>query len=597
MNSPKPKITNLQIFKAFWQGVKPTAWLYALWLTLHAVGSIVGIIIPLYYKKFFDIVSQAGGKDAIAASLIQIISIVFILHIVSWLSFQSGFFLYHRILSKTLAWLKQNAFDYLLHHSHEFFVNSFTGSLVQRIGRFSRAFESIADIIGLEVLPMIIMIAGSIIVTWTLAPVISLVIALWVIFFFSFNFFYAKWVYKYNLASAAADSKTSAALSDSVSNHPSITTFTGHDYEQKYIKEVTENQSRLLRITWNMYQYSYAVQALLLFVVEFAVFYYAIKFWQHGLITVGTFVLAQVYIIGVGNRLWGLGRMIRVFYVALADSREMIEIMRKPHGIVDISAARNLQVKEAKVVFDNVAFIYGEDKGQSKEVIRDFNLTIKTGEKVALIGPSGAGKTTVTKLLLRLYDISAGNILIDGQNIREVTQESLRKNISLVPQDPILFHRSLMENIRYGKRTATDEEVIRAAKLAHCDEFIDVLPNKYETLVGERGVKLSGGERQRVAIARAILKNAPILILDEATSSLDSHSESLIQEALDTLMRGRTTIVIAHRLSTIRKMDRIIVMENGAIREEGTHSSLIKNDSSLYKKLWDLQAGGFVVDQ
>ena len=210
-----------------------------------------------------------------------------------------------------------------------------------------------------------------------------------------------------------------------------------------------------------------------------------------------------------------------------------------------------------------------------------------------MIGSSGAGKTTLVRLLLRLFNITSGCISIDGVDISKISQENLRENISFVPQDPILFHRTLMENIRYGRRDATDEEVLNAAHLAHCDEFIHALPNRYETYVGERGVKLSGGERQRVAIARAILKNSPILILDEATSSLDSQSEILIQDALHKLIKGKTTIVIAHRLSTIREMDRIIVLKKGKIIEDGTHEELINKDIGLYKKLWNLQAGGF----
>ena len=217
-----------------------------------------------------------------------------------------------------------------------------------------------------------------------------------------------------------------------------------------------------------------------------------------------------------------------------------------------------------------------------------------TNRVTAIIGPSGCGKSTFIRLILRLYDLAGGKILIDDNDIHSVTQGSLRENVSLVPQDPVLFHRTLMENIRYGRKDATDEEVYQAARLAHCDEFVQALPLKYETYVGERGIKLSGGERQRIAIARAILKNAPILILDEATSSLDSESESLIQDALDVLMKNKTTIVIAHRLSTIRKMDRIIVMDGGAIIEDNTHDELLKNEHSLYGRLWKLQAGGFI---
>jgi ATP-binding cassette subfamily B protein len=213
---------------------------------------------------------------------------------------------------------------------------------------------------------------------------------------------------------------------------------------------------------------------------------------------------------------------------------------------------------------------------------------------VAFIGPSGAGKSTVVKLLMRLYDLESGEILIDGQNIAKVNQESLRQNIAMVPQDPILFHRTLKENIRYGRREATDQEVYRAAELSHCDDFLNILPDGYETYVGERGIKLSGGERQRVAIARAMLKNAPILILDEATSSLDSHSEALIQEALDRLMKKKTVIIIAHRLSTISGADKIIVIDNGQIAEQGSHNQLLAKTGGLYQKLWHLQAGGFI---
>ncbi len=224
--------------------------------------------------------------------------------------------------------------------------------------------------------------------------------------------------------------------------------------------------------------------------------------------------------------------------------------------------------------------------------VQDLSLAIRGGEKVALVGPSGAGKSTLTKLLFRFYDVTNGSITIDGQDIRAVSQDSLRHAISLVPQEPILFHRTILENIRYGRPDATEEDVINAAKKARCHEFISRLPDGYTTYVGERGIKLSGGERQRVAIARAILKNAPILVLDEATSSLDSESEALIQEALTELMEGKTTIVIAHRLSTVMQMDRILVLDGGNVVDEGTHAALIERDG-LYQSLWNIQAGGF----
>jgi ABC-type multidrug transport system fused ATPase/permease subunit len=297
-------------------------------------------------------------------------------------------------------------------------------------------------------------------------------------------------------------------------------------------------------------------------------------------------------VIQVTHRLWSFSRIIRDLYESFADAKEMAEIMLRPHEIAQNADAEALISEKGKIEFTNVTFGFGDNS----PVISDLSLTIAPGERIALVGPSGAGKTTFVKLLMRFYDPKEGAVLIDGQKIKNVDIVSLRSALALVPQDPSLFHRSLLENIRYGRPDASDDEVIAAARLANCDEFISVLPLGYETLVGERGVKLSGGERQRVAIARAFLRNAPILILDEATSSLDSESEGLIQDALLRLMQGRTTIVIAHRLSTIRHMDRIVVMEEGKITEDGAHEALIKNGGK-YSLLWSLQQGGFLQDE
>ena len=266
-------------------------------------------------------------------------------------------------------------------------------------------------------------------------------------------------------------------------------------------------------------------------------------------------------------------------------------LMHTPLGVSDVAEADQLSVRRGEIQFENVRFHY--DKA-SKAVFQDFSLTVAAGERVALVGHSGGGKSTIVKLLLRLYDLNQGRILIDGQDIAKVTQKSLRRSVALVPQDPILFHRSIAENIAYAKPGATSVDIERVAKLAHAHEFIERLPKKYDTLVGERGVKLSGGERQRIAIARAMLADTPVLILDEATSSLDSLSEGFIQEALARLIQGRTTIVIAHRLSTIKRVDRILVIEVGKIVEEGSHAALLKKKDGLYRNFYELQAGGFI---
>ncbi len=311
--------------------------------------------------------------------------------------------------------------------------------------------------------------------------------------------------------------------------------------------------------------------------------------WKMGRIALPGIVLLYSYFGRLFDNLWSLGSIVRVYYESFADAEEMAVILNRPYEIIDEPTEKLINAK-GEIVFDNVTYIY---ENNNTKVLDRFNMKIPAGQKVAIVGTSGAGKTTFVRLLMRLFNLNDGQILIDGIDIKNISQENLREVISFVPQDPSLFHRTLMDNIRYGRRTATDEEVLDAAKLAHCSEFIGKLPEGYKTYVGERGVKLSGGERQRVAIARAILKDSPILILDEATSSLDSISEHYIQDAFENLMKGKTTIVIAHRLSTIQKMDRIIVLDKGEIAEEGTHKELLVKNG-IYANLWNHQTGGFL---
>jgi ATP-binding cassette subfamily B protein len=579
-----------QILKHFWLGVKPTKWLFFISYTLYFINCLISVFIPVYYKNFFDLLGKATNPQSSIDGLIKIILVIACLHFLMWLFWRSADFISSTMMSKTMAKLKQNAFNYTLKHSFSFFSNSFTGGLVQKVNRFTRAFEVLSNSVVYQIFPLLVTVVGSIIVTWFLAPIVSVLIIVWVVVFTTFNLGFSMWKLKYDTAVAEADSKTTGYLSDSITNNNAVSLFTAFNYESNSFKDVSDDQAKKTKFSWHLADTVDAVQSLLIFIVEFFIFYYALKYWERGLVTIGVFVLAQSYIIAVANQLWGLNKTIRGIYQGFADAKEMVEILVTPYEIKDIPNAKDLRVMNGEIAFKDVTFNFNE----TREVLSNINVTIKPGEKLALIGPSGAGKTTFVRLIMRLYDLTQGRIEIDGQDIHTVKQDSLRENISLVPQDPVLFHRTLLENIRYGRRDATDDEVKEAARLAHCDEFIDNLPLKYDTFVGERGIKLSGGERQRVAIARAILKHAPILILDEATSSLDSHSEMLIQSALDNLMKGCTTIVIAHRLSTIRKMDRIIAMKDGQIVEQGTHSELANKDSGLYKKLWDLQAGGFV---
>ncbi len=588
-----PKVSFWDITRAFWRGIRPQKWSLFFLLFLVLAINIISVITPLFYKQFFDVITLAQDKAQTAQSLIWIITQIAILHGIVWVLYRLHAVFTAGFQSSTMARLKQQSYDYLMKHSYGFFTNNFTGSMVQRVNRFARSFERISDQVFWDMFSLAIRVTSIIIIVYFINQWVALVILAWSVVFVAFNIFFSRWKIKYDLKVAEADSKATGYLSDTIANQNAVSLFAKFNFESQGYKNVTDAQAKITRFNWNLSAVIEAGQALLGFSIEFFLFYFTIKYWQQGLVTVGFFVLLQAYLINLIDQLWGFTRVIRNVYSAYADAKEMVEIMKLPHEIVDVLGAGDLAVKNGAIEFKKLQFSFNK----TRKVLNNINLVIKPGEKVALIGPSGAGKTTFIKLLLRLYSPTSGQILIDGQDIQMVTQDSLRQNISMVPQDPVLFHRTLAENIGYGKPNTTKKEIERAAKLAHCHEFIKNLPFGLETFVGERGIKLSGGERQRVAIARAILKNAPILILDEATSSLDSHSEMLIQDALSNLMKNKTTIVIAHRLSTIQKMDRIVVIDGGKIIEEGGHSQLLQNEKSLYKKLWTLQAGGFLAEE
>jgi ATP-binding cassette subfamily B protein len=389
---------------------------------------------------------------------------------------------------------------------------------------------------------------------------------------------------------AAADSRTTGHFSDIVSNILTVKMFGTGKREIIEFEKTTHEQEQLRFTAWLQQGFWNSLfQAISIGAFNIVIIAASVWLWANGTITAGAIVLVQVYVVTIFNIVWTISKNIVRASSALTDAQEMVAIFEQEPDVQDAMRPKRIKVTQGEIVFRNVSFGY-EDDGT---IFENLSFTITPGERVAFVGHSGAGKTTVTKLLLRFADVSKGVILIDGNDIAKVRQDELRSSIAYVPQDPVLFHRSIRDNIAYGKPNATDEEVISAATRARAHEFIERLKRGYNTMVGERGVKLSGGERQRVAIARAMLKDAPILVLDEATSSLDSISERYIQEALAELMQGRTTIVIAHRLSTIQGMDRIIVFGKGGIAEEGTHDVLLAQ-GGVYAALWNSQRGGFV---
>ncbi|MBU1164214.1 ABC transporter ATP-binding protein/permease [Patescibacteria group bacterium] len=553
-------------------------------------GEVMSVIVPLYFRDFFNILASGQSRDIITASLISILITIAILELAKWAfrrfaTFSDVYFTAHVMFD-----LANHCFAYLHKNSFSYFENNFVGSLVKRVKWFVNASERIVDRVSWHILPLIVSIT---IITYVLFQAnfwLGLAVFVWVIGFLLINWAFTKYKLKYDIAKSKAETATTRVLADTITNNVNVKLFNGYGRELNNFFKVVKKFRASQMLSWNLGNVMDSIQGFLMISLEIGTFYLAIRLWNKGVLTLGDFVLIQTYLITIFHRTWEFGRVIRDIYENLADAEEMTEILSTPHDILDVHGAKKLQVQKGEIEFSNVTFCYHK----TRNVLKKFNLRVKAGEKLGLVGPSGAGKTTVIKLILRMHDLTKGQIIIDGQDISKVTQESLWQNVSLVPQDPILFHRTLMENIKYGKPNVTNEEVIKAAKAAHCHEFITEFQEGYNTYVGERGVKLSGGERQRVAIARAILRNAPILILDEATSSLDSESEMLIQDALDKLMKDKTVIVVAHRLSTIRKMDRIIIIDQKGILEEGKHSELSKKKDGVYKKLWKLQAGGFI---
>lgn len=579
-----------ETFKIYYEHLIKYKWIALLVIISVVIGSLGSVIVPLFYKNFFDVLTSDGQAVDKVGVLRIIIFKILAVNLITWVFWRLATYGAAYFQSHTMEDLYNSSFAYLHKHSVNFFNNNFVGALVKRVNRFVSAFEDISDIFLWNFMGIVISVILFVVILFNRNMWLGLGILTWAIIYVLTNYAFAVYKMKYDLKRAEANSKLTGVLADTITNQLNVKIFSAYKRELNFFAKANAELRYWLRYTWNLGVIFEAIQTFLMIALEVGIFLLAINLWQKDIITIGDFVLIQAYVLTLMNRLWNFGGIIRKYYSRMADAKEMMEVLLEPHEIEDSAEAKKLKVTEGLVKFDKVYFSYN----QTRRVIDNFNLEIKPKEKVALVGPSGSGKSTLVNLLLRNYDLEKGQILIDGQRIDQITQESLWKNVALVNQDPILFHRTLMENIKYGRDKASDREVYKAAKLANADKFVNDFSDKYETYVGERGVKLSGGERQRVAIARAILKNAPILVLDEATSSLDSESEEMIQDALANLMKDKTVMVIAHRLSTIMKMDRIIVFDKGKIVEQGTHQELIRKSGGLYKKLWEKQVGGFI---
>ena len=491
--------------------------------------------------------------------------------------------------AKCAEYLAGLAFDAVINQSMTFHSNKFSGSLTSAANKLPGAFITLKSGFLWDIYPLFLTIVFSIISAGVVCGPFAIMLAVYVVVYMAVAIVTYYKTQDVDAELADAENKQTGQLADAITNEVSVKSYAREKFErgrfERATKRTREATMRVAKVSlWrnmsmnaiNMVTYAGLLVLIIL---------------SHNLF--GLTIANVVFLYSISNSLlsnvWTINHILRRVNRAFGDAKEMVKILDLPY-IVDDKTDKPLKVGEAKIEFDHVSFSHEKQK---EKLFSDFNLEIQPGKSVGLVGVSGSGKSTLTKLLLRFADVKKGAIYIDGQDIRDVTQKSLREAIAYVPQESSLFHRSVFENIAYGRPDATDEEVYEAARLANADEFIAGLPDGYDTLVGERGVKLSGGQRQRIAIARAILKDAPILVLDEATSALDSESESAIQEALANLMEGRTSIVVAHRLSTIAGLDKIVVLHDGKIVEQGSHKELLAKNGE-YAKLWSRQSGAFL---
>jgi ATP-binding cassette subfamily B protein len=577
-----------RVISLFWR----SAMRYPFRTSMALIGSAAAAVIGGYAGPFFiaQLLEKLQAGDVTIDSSMSLI----ILYIITQI--------YGQIISWRLnlyfTWTMQTAgqrdlygqiFSKLTEQSLSFHADRFGGALVSQTTKLIGAFERFWDTIIFQLVPTVSSVLAAVIILGLIFWQYAVVLLILSLIFMIAVLLGSKLLAVRNREEAQASTATNAYVADAVTN---IMTIKAHGREAEELATLTGRAN-----TWRQKSLSSMRGFLALStgystlnaMTNIAALIAAIWASEHHIISIGTVYLSITYTLIVARQLWEMNSIMRNYNRIMGDAHDMAEILNTQPAVVDKSTTP-LIVDKGAITFDNVTFTHA---GDGEPLFDGFTLHVKPGDRIGLVGRSGSGKTTLTRLLLRFADIEKGQIMIDDQNIADVSQKSLRRSIAYVPQEPMLFHRTLRENIGYGNPSATDEQIIKAAKQANALEFIEKLPKKFDTMVGERGVKLSGGQRQRIAIARAILMDAPILVLDEATSALDSESERLIQQALRTLMKGRTAIVIAHRLSTVQKMDRIIVLENGTINEEGSHAELLTK-KGIYADLWRHQSGGFI---
>ncbi len=575
----------------FWNFYKPYKWHVFLLLFFSIILGFNGFINSYLTKVIIDSLVDLNNQTKILDVIFWPAVFIFLhmeVYNISWRALDC-------VCLKTVPVIRNNiidnAFNYIHNHSQSFFQNSLSGAISNNISILADNINLISKIIFIRITRGVVQVSVAFISMYFVHPIFSFSLIIWTFFFLFISLKFSRRILTLSDAYAKSQSEVSGRIVDSITNFSNVKIFAGKNFESIILWKFLEvTKKRYQERSWFLIKFQYLQGLSITLLIGFTV-YILIQLKISGQVTIGDFAFILGLSLYVTEYVRTLTEYIDQINDAAGKCRQALKAIFVLIKIKDKETAKDLVVTDGKIIFDKVYFQYKD----TAPFFENKSVTIQPKQKVGLVGYSGGGKSTFISILLRLHDIDSGKILIDNQNIQEVTQHSLHESIAVIPQDPVLFHRTLMENIRYGKINATNDEVIKAAKQANIHEFINGLPKGYDSLVGERGVKLSGGQRQRVVLARVILKNAPILILDEATSQLDSITENTIKNTLDEFMKNKTTIVIAHRLSTLLKMDRILVFDEGKIIEDGTHRELLKA-KKLYSKLWNAQTGDFLID-
>jgi len=553
------------------------------------VAETISSSLPYFFKHIIDTATGShidfSQTEWWVFALIAVIAVMYI----AW---RAGGFVGMQWVTGVNSTAYANLFEYLSFHSPNYFSNRFAGSLTNKVSHASDGSERLADAVLWNYHPTIIrmavsaalMFSASVLVGYVFVGLIAILIVMNVLLVQRRKPLVVKYASEHSVLRGKAV--------DIATNISAVWQFARRPFELGLLSRQIQKRRDADIAQWLHSEVGLAINNVLITVAVGYMFVFAFSSLKTGDITVGGFVMVMTLVFGMIGTLTFIGNMMNNFVRIYGEIEEGLTEILVPHDIVDETRAARLTVRHGDVVFDSVDFAYHDEV-----IFSGLHLTIPARQKIGIVGASGAGKTTLVSLLLRQHDIQQGSIRIDGHDIATVTQDSLRRSISIIPQESMLFHRTIRENIRYGNLKASDAEVEETAKRAQAHEFIRAAPEGYDTYVGERGIKLSGGQRQRIAVARALLKDAPILILDEATSSLDSESEMLIQKSLHTLVQNKTVLAIAHRLSTLREMDRIIVLDGGKIVQDGNHETLLQEKNGVYVRLWNHQAGGFITDE